>query len=57
MVRDLVAIEFREFADTAVKRAGVLGGFGGVLGDVGGDGLFGDVGAVTEGLDRADVEL
>ena len=35
----------------------VLGGFGGVLGDVGGDGLFGDVGAVAEGLDGPDVEL
>lgn len=57
VVGDLVAVEFGEFADAAVEGAGVLGGLGGVLGDVGGDSLFGDVGAVTEGLDRADVEL
>ncbi|CAM5249382.1 hypothetical protein STANM309S_05338 [Streptomyces tanashiensis] len=44
-------------ADAAVEAAGGLGGFGGVLGDVGGDGLFGDVGAVAEGFDGADVEL
>lgn len=50
VVRDLVAVEFGEFADAAVEGAGVLGGFGGVLGDVGGDGLFGDVRAVAERL-------
>jgi hypothetical protein len=57
VVRDLVAVEFGEFPDAAVKGAGVLGCLGGVLGDVGGNSLFGDVGAVTEGFDRADVQL
>ena len=57
VVGDAVAVEVGEFADAAVEGAGVLGGLGGVLGDVGGDGLFGDVGAVAEGLDGADVEL
>lgn len=50
VVRDLVPVEFGEFADAAVEGAGVLGGFGGVLGYVGGDGLFGDVRAVAERL-------
>ena len=57
VVGDLVTVEFGEFADAAVQGASVLGGLGGVLGDVGGDGLFGDVGAVAEGFDRAYVEL
>ena len=50
-------VEFGEFADAAVEGAGGLGCFGGVLGDVGGDGLFGDVVAVAEGRDGLDVEL
>src|SRR5690606_24304741 len=44
-------------ADAAVHGAGGLGCFGGVLGDVGGDRLLGDVLAVAEGADRAYVEL
>lgn len=44
-------------ADAAVDGAGRLGGLGGVLGDVGGDGLFGDVGPGVEGADGPDVEL
>ncbi len=50
-------VEFGEFPDTAVYRAGRLGGFGGVLGDVGGDGLFGQVLAVSERADGLHVEL
>jgi hypothetical protein len=57
VVRDAVAGEFGQFTDAAVEGARVLGGLGGVLGDVGGDGLFRDVGAVPEGLDRPDIEL
>jgi hypothetical protein len=34
VVRDLVAVEFGEFADAAVRGAGVLCRFGGVLGYV-----------------------
>lgn len=44
-------------ADAMVEAADGFSGFGGVLGDVGGDGLFGDVGAVTEGFDGPDAEL
>jgi hypothetical protein len=43
--------------DAAVQAAGRLSRFRRVLGDVGGDCLFGDVGAVAEGFDRSDVEL
>lgn len=44
-------------ADAAVEGACVLRGLGRVLGDVRGDGLFGDVGAVSEGRDGPYVEL
>lgn len=44
-------------ADAPVDGAGVFGCFGGVLGDVGGHSLLGDLGAVSECLDRPYVEL
>ncbi len=57
VVRHLVAVKLGEFADAAVQGAGALGGLGRVLGHVGRDSLFGDVGAVPEGLHGPHVEL